>query len=225
VQFVVQSLVSALRKNGLLPSSRIYEAMLKVDRSDFCLDQLDAYADAPQPIGYGATISAPHMHARALELLDNVLQPGCRVLDVGSGSGYLVAVMAQLVIPGGQVYGIDHIPQLVDWSIDNMKKHQEDLVNTGVVQLQVADGFRGLEGAGPFDAIHVGAAAPELPEKLVQQLKVGGRMVIPVGTYSQVLMTVDKRGDGSTVVKTQDYVRFVPLIDKSKQLATAGRLA
>lgn len=117
-----EGLVANLVQNKLIESSRVQEAMLKVDRAHFAPSS--AYEDSPQPIGYGATISAPHMHASACEALLPHLGPGAKVLDIGSGSGYLTAVLANLVGPSGTVIGIDHIQPLVTLALSNMKKSE-----------------------------------------------------------------------------------------------------
>ena len=151
------------------------------------------YADTPQPIGHSATISAPHMHAHAAETLLPYLKPGSAVLDVGSGSGYLTRVLAELVRPGGKVVGVEHVGPLVDMAVGNVLKEQagedEDegseggsrggkkLLESGQIKFIKGDGRRGCEAEAPFDAIHVGAAASELHGELVGQLKRPGRYV------------------------------------------------
>lgn len=148
---------------------------LKVDRGHY--SPYAAYSDSPQSIGWQATISAPHMHASAAESLLPFLHPTARVLDVGSGSGYLTHVLANLVGPQGKVVGIDHIQALVDMSRKNMKKSQEgkELLENGKVKLVVGDGRKGWKEEGPYDAIHVGAAAKEAHQDLLDQLKSPGR--------------------------------------------------
>lgn len=164
--------------------------MLSVDRSNYA--KYNPFMDSPQSIGYGVTISAPHMHAHALELLKNHLINGTRALDVGSGSGYLTACMAKVMGAKGfyfcqyvpvatlTVYfftfrvavGIDHIPELVEISKQNVLKDNPDLLNSGQVVLVTGDGRQGYPEQAPYDAIHVGAAAPTLPQPLIDQLKV-----------------------------------------------------
>merc|ERR1740117_504102 len=114
--------------------------------------------DCPHDIGHGVTISAPHMHATALDCLNPVIGPNARVLDVGSGSGYLSVCLARLA-PNVKVIGVDVIPPIVDWSVENVKKNHADLLKSGLMVLKVADGWKGDESNAPFDAIHVGAAA------------------------------------------------------------------
>lgn len=169
-------------------------------------------------VGYNVTISAPHMHAYALDMLKDKLVPGARVLDVGSGSGYLTACMGRLVQPDGKAFGIEHIPQLVDLSIQNIAKHGRSLFDDGTLQIVVGDGRLGYPQGGPYDAIHVGAAAPDRPVKLIEQLKPGGRLVVPVGIGNQVMMIYEKSLDGNEVhEKATLGVRYVPLTDKEKQ--------
>lgn len=137
------------------------------------------YMDSPQTIGYSATISAPHMHASACESLLPFLKSGAKVLDIGSGSGYLTHVLAELVKPNGTVIGVDHIQPLVDMATKNMAKSQEgkSLLESGRVKFIKADGRKGWPSEAPYDAIHVGAAAAEHHQALVDQLKAPGRCV------------------------------------------------
>lgn len=138
------------------------------------------YQDSPQTIGWGATISAPHMHVAAAESLLPFLYPGARVLDVGSGSGYLTHVLANLVGTEGRVVGVDHIQELVDLAKKNTGKSPEgrEMIEKGQVVFVKADGRRGWSDGAPYDAIHVGAAAVEAHAPLVEQLKTPGRSVV-----------------------------------------------
>ncbi|GMR62900.1 hypothetical protein PMAYCL1PPCAC_33095, partial [Pristionchus mayeri] len=114
---------------GQFTSDRVEAAMLAVDRVDFA--PASPYVDSPITIGYNATISAPHMHARALQELEGQLVEGAKALDIGSGSGYLTAAMAIMVGPRGKVVGIEHIPELVEMSKRNIEKHHGDLLSSG----------------------------------------------------------------------------------------------
>jgi len=211
-------LISNMAKNGLISSSRVINAMKAVDRGNYVLNKRDAYEDSPQPIGHSATISAPHMHAHALENLLPYLNPGSKVLDVGSGSGYLCAVIHKLVGPNGKVVGIDHISELVNWSVENLKKDGlGDVVKDGSIVMVTGDGRKGYPKFAPYDAIHVGAAAPHLPQELVDQLASPGRMFIPVGDHSQAIIQVDKDAQGNVTQKELFGVMYVPLTDEHKQ--------
>jgi len=208
----LDSLISSLIKGGILATPRIENVMRKVDRALYCKNSSSAYEDSPQQIGHSVTISAPHMHAMCLELLNNNAQEGMRVLDVGSGSGYLTACLGLLVGENGKVIGIDTVEPLVKWGSDNIKKDHPELLEKGIVEIQLRDGWKGCPEYAPFDAIHVGAAAATLPKALVDQLKVGGRLIIPVGEYEQYLMQYDKKPDGTLKSKVITGVRYVPLI-------------
>ncbi|KRX63723.1 Protein-L-isoaspartate(D-aspartate) O-methyltransferase [Trichinella sp. T9] len=139
--------------------------MLAVDRG-FYTDSRP-YIDSPQSIGFAATISAPHMHAYALEMLKDHLTEGNRALDVGSGSGYLTACFAIMLGNSGKAVGIEHIPQLVEKSIQNVRNGNPELLSSGRVKLIVGDGRDGYAQDGPYDAIHVGAAAERVPQAVI----------------------------------------------------------
>lgn len=192
--------------------------MLQVDRANYCPN--NAYEDTPIQIGYNATISAPHMHAKALEILRDHLHSEARVLDVGSGSGYLTACMALMTKPNGKVFGIEHIPELVSRSKANVEKDQPGLLETGRLKFVTGDGRVGLGQEGPFDVIHVGATAPGLPVELIEQLKKGGRMVVPIqkDIDNQIFEQIDKLPNGEIRRQELLRVRYVPLTDRKYQL-------
>lgn len=211
-------LVSQLTRNKILKTQRVQEAMRKVDRGNYC--DFSPYLDSPQSIGYGVTISAPHMHAHALEMLKDHLLEGAKALDVGSGSGYLTACMAEMVGKTGKVVGVEHIPELVEQSKQNIKRGNADLLESGQVVLVTGDGRQGYENEAPYDAIHVGAAAHPIPDALIKQLKPGGRLFIPVGPThgDQWLEQIDKDKDGNIVRQRLMGVRYVPLTNRAQQI-------
>jgi protein-L-isoaspartate(D-aspartate) O-methyltransferase len=131
--------------------------------------------------------------------------------------------MAHLVRPGGKAIGIEHIKELVHKSIANIKKHNKELFDEGVLEIHKGDGRQGYAAEAPYDAIHVGAAAPDTPYELIRQLKVGGRLVAPVGNdFDQEMITYDKNADGTYHEQRHMNVMYVPLTDEPFEYAKAG---
>jgi protein-L-isoaspartate(D-aspartate) O-methyltransferase len=188
-------------------SNRTISAMMSVPRELFVpADQRpQAYDDTPLPIGFGQTISSPDIVAEMCDLLD--LQEGMSVLDIGGGSGYHAAVMADMVGPKGQVYSIERIHEIAVQEKENLK--QAGVTNVMVIE---GDGSLGLPKYAPYDRINAAACAPQIPEALKQQLKIGGKMILPVGGIVQALCLVTKTGENSYVIDDKKRVAFVPLI-------------
>lgn len=192
-----------LRSRGIR-DQRVLEAINRVPRHEFVAPEYEeqAYEDHPIPIGSGQTVSQPYIVAAMLESLK--VSPGDVVLEVGTGSGYQTALLSQLA---ARVYSIERHPELAE----EARRRLERLGYNNVIVF-VGDGSQGLPEYAPFDAITVGAAAPRIPEPLLQQLRNGGRMILPVGTSeSQELWFVTKE-DGSPKVTRMEACRFVPLI-------------
>ncbi|MCZ6824682.1 MAG: protein-L-isoaspartate(D-aspartate) O-methyltransferase [Gemmatimonadetes bacterium] len=183
---------------------RVLGAMRTVPRHLFVPPDLLklAYADRPLPIGHGQTISQPFIVAAMTELLQ--VGPGDRILEIGAGSGYQAAVLAEIV---GRVFTIEIVEPLAEDAEERLRRLGYDNV-----EVRWGDGYYGWEEKAPFQGIVVTAAASHIPPPLLEQLQPGGRMVIPVGPPLQVqtLMLVEKRPDGSIVQRSLMPVRFVP---------------
>ena len=182
----------------------ILQVMRATPRHEFIPEEYRdlAYADRPVPIGYGQTISQPFIVALMTDLLE--VEPGDKVLEIGTGSGYQAAVLSPLV---GEVRTIEIVPELGERAGGVLEELDYENVAT-----KIADGYYGWPEAAPYDAIVVTAAASHIPPPLVEQLKVGGRMVIPVGGpfAAQHLMLVEKQPDGSVTTRQLLPVQFVP---------------
>ena len=187
-------------------SPQVRAALAKVERHRFVPagQQSLAYRNHPLPIGSGQTISQPYIVALSTDLIEP--QPGQRVLEIGTGSGYQAAILAEIV---SKVYSIELVPSLGKEAAERLRT-----LGYANVEVRIGDGYAGWPERAPFDAIVVTAAAPRVPEALVAQLKPGGRMVIPVGESheAQQLLLIVKRADGSVERRSVLPVRFVPLV-------------
>jgi protein-L-isoaspartate(D-aspartate) O-methyltransferase len=226
-------LVAALKSNGYVSSASGERAMLAVRRELFMPSGLvgSAYADRPQPIGHGQTISAPHMVAIMVEA--HMLEPGLRVLEVGAGSGYHAAVTAHMVVESlvgskssgsegsageeegeqgakdrGHVYTVEYVPELAGAAEANLERAGL----SSHVTVICGDGSLGLPEHAPYDRIFVACAAPGVPPPLVEQLDEGGVLLIPVGkTYYSELTRLTKR-KGKLISEELGGCSFVPLV-------------
>ena len=184
---------------------RVLKAMKTVPRHEYVPDKhkQQAYRNRPLPIGYGQTISQPAIVALMTNLLE--LEPSDRALEIGTGSGYQAAVLAELV---DQVFSIEIVPELAERAARDLKRTGYNNVTT-----RQGDGYYGWEEQAPFDAIIVTAAADHIPPRLLKQLKPGGRMVIPVGSRFMVqhLVLVKKTEDSDILTEQLLPVQFVPL--------------
>jgi protein-L-isoaspartate(D-aspartate) O-methyltransferase len=182
---------------------RVLAAMRKVPRHEFLPDAVrpHAYDDAPVPIGYGQTASQPYMVAVMTELAE--LGPHTRVLEIGTGSGYQAAILAEVA---GEVYSIEILEPLAASARRTLER-----LGYGRVHVRQGDGYRGWPEAAPFDAIVVTAAPPEVPKALLEQLAPGGRLVVPVGRDEQELEVHRRTADGVRVRRFFP-VTFVPMV-------------
>jgi protein-L-isoaspartate(D-aspartate) O-methyltransferase len=198
-------MVDTLKRQGV--SERVLEAMMHVKRHLFVPAHLSdqAYWDYPLPIGEGQTISAPHMVAMMCGYLE--LKKGEKVLEIGAGSGYHAAVIAEIIGEKGHVYSIERIKWLVEFSRENLKR-----AGYKHVTVTPGDGTLGLPEHAPYDKISVTCSAPDVPPPLLEQLKVNGKMVIPIGRYMQELYLVNKRNGIERERKCD--VLFVPLVGR-----------
>jgi protein-L-isoaspartate(D-aspartate) O-methyltransferase len=192
-----------------ITDERVLAAMLRVPRHVFVPAELqdDAYVDGPLPIGHGQTISQPYIVALMTQLVRP--KPADRALDVGTGSGYQAAVLAELV---HEVYGIEIVCPLAE-------EASERLTALGYrnVTVRCGDGYQGWKEHAPFDIIVVAAAPDHVPRPLVEQLAPGGRLVIPVGDVDQELRLLEKQADGSIREIAVAPVRFVPMTGEARR--------
>ena len=204
-------LVKHLVRWGYLRKQDIIDAFKKVPRHEFIPENIRdySYADQPLSIGHGQTISAPSMIAIMLESLD--LKTGLKVLEVGTGSGYNAALIAEVVGKKGGVFSIERIDELAEFGRANLKR-----TGYGWVQVVVGDGTCGYKKEAPWDRILVTACAPELPKPLVEQMKIGGKLGAPVGQHYmfQTWVVAEKHDKGELKFDERGGCSFVPLVGK-----------
>ena len=199
-----KAMVADLRRYRI-QDERVIEAMSKVRRHVYIpedlRDRADSYGDHPCPIGHGQTISQPFIVAYMTQRIE--VKPGMKILEIGTGSGYQAAILAEM---GADVYSIEIVPALAEHARTVLAAEGYDGVH-----VKCGDGYKGWPEHAPFDAIIVTCAPGNIPEALVEQLKVGGRMILPVGTGIQQLILLEK--DTDTFREIPDmYVRFVPMV-------------
>jgi protein-L-isoaspartate(D-aspartate) O-methyltransferase len=183
---------------------RVVEAMLRVPRELFIPDELvsHAYEDRPISIGYGQTISQPYIVALMTQALD--ISKNDKVLELGTGRGYQTAILAELA---KTVISVERIPQLVTKAENILKK-----LGYNNIHIHLSTGKLGWKQDSPYNAIIVTAAAPRIPEALVEQLAAGGRMIIPVGNRWEQELILLKKGEDKNIINNLGFCRFVPLI-------------
>ncbi len=205
-----KELIENLIKDGYLHTPRIISAFKKIDRADFVPEDLkhEAYINAPLPIGFGQTISQPLTVAFMLELLEP--EAGDKILDVGAGSGWQTAILAEIVgLPagGGKVFAIEILDKLLEFGKNNVEKY--DFLKQGRVEFVRSDGSLGLPEQAPFDGIIAAAAGQMMPEPWKAQLKIGGKIVAPVGSD---IVLLNKKSETEFEEKKFPGFAFVPLV-------------
>lgn len=203
----MNKLVKNLVHDGLLRTDNVIKAFSKIQRSDFIPSDLLAWgeADASLPIGFGQTISQPLTVAFMLELLQ--VKSGDNVLDVGSGSGWTSALLAHMVGEKGRISSLEIVRELFEFGKKNIDKYS--FVRNGTVELYCQSASRGFEKNSPYDCILVSASAMEAPEALKKQLKIGGKMVIPIRSE---IWFIKKEAESDFAVEKFPGFAFVPFV-------------
>lgn len=203
-----ERLVQTLRRQGYIKTERVEQAFLMVPREAFLPDSLKnyAYVDSPLDIGLGQTISAPHMVAIMCESLD--IKDDQKILEIGTGSGYHAAIVAQLVGEAGFVYTIERFKSLAE----KAKKNLKQIGNSNVI-VEVGDGSCGLPLYQPYDCIYITCAAPYIPQPLIDQLQDFGKLLAPIGDMYCELTLLEKV-KGKLVTHLLGGCVFVPLVGK-----------
>lgn len=209
-------LTDFLTHQGWLKTPRIIQAFRKIKREDFLPEDIKHLAEynGALPIGYGQTISQPSVVAFMLELLQP--EPGEKILDIGSGSGWTTALLAFIVSretkkegPRGKVFAVEIIPELLKFGKGNVSKY--NFVEKGTVEFIQADGSKGLSAEAPFDKILASASAKEIPPAWKKQIKTGGRIVAPV---KNSIILLEKKGEDEFEEREYPGFVFVPLVEK-----------
>lgn len=208
------SLVNDLINRKYLKTEVIIRAFRKIKRDSFVLpkDIGVSEVDKPLSIGFGQTISQPSTVAFMLELLSP--QKNDRILDMGSGSGWTAALLSEIVGENGAVFGLEIVDELVEFASSNIEKF--NFIEKGITKIYKRDGYCGLPEFAPFDKIIISASVEEIPKKLLGQLKIGGRMILPIGKpfETQEIMLIVKRNKNKFIQKRYPGFIFVPLIKK-----------
>ncbi len=204
-----KGMIQHLVKYNYIKSEKVIAAMLKVDRAKFVPKEYmaDAYSDYPLPIGFKQTISAPSIVGIMTEVLD--IQETDKILEIGCGSGYQAAILAELATKG-KIYTVERIPELIEITKEKLKKYTN-------IKILPGDGYYGYKDEAPYDKIIVTAAPVEIPGPLIEQLKVGGKMVIPVGSSIQNLILAEKISQAKIKKTSLCECMFVPLISSRKK--------
>lgn len=205
---------------GMIKREGTVDLMKKFDRYDFLPHApAESWMNIPVCINYSATMPEGSYHGTSLDAIYKWLKPGARCLDIGSGTGYIAACMAEMVGPTGKVYGIEHIPYIMEMSMEAVRINHADLLDDGILEFICRDGRAGLHEKGPFDVIHLGGSVVNNPYHLMSQLKPNGCLLAPVGLnyHDQTLRRYIKYNE--TSFKVDDIAGTIqePLIPRSEQ--------
>ena len=216
----MKELCEELKRNKEVTSDKVIDCLMKIDRADFA--PRNHYQNRAQSIPCNVVISAPHLHGYCLQALENYLIEGSNVLDVGSGSGYFTVAMSKMMNDKGCVVGIEHMKELYDLGKENISKNHKDLIDNKKIELLCGEGRTYFKDKAPFKCIHVGAAATEPPKEFLDQLEVGGRLVMPLGTKdnynsNQFIYFIDKLPNGQFIYTQGLSVRYVDLTTVERQ--------
>ena len=220
IHSTMQDLCKELVQKQWIQSQKVLDVMMEVDRADFA--PTNPYENNPQCIGFNVVISAPLLHAYCLEALKGHLVEGSNALDIGFGSGYLTVAMSKMMNDKGKVIGIEHMEELYNFGMKNICKHHKNLLESKKIELFLGDGRKGFKERAPFKCIHVGAAAEKPPQEYLDQLAIGGRLVMPLGTKdanqsNQYIYFIDKLPNGKFNYTPGLSVRYVDLTSVEMQ--------
>ena len=207
-------------KEKWIYNKKVRDSMMKVDRKDFA--PTNPYQNFPQPIPCNVVISAPLLHAYCLEALKDYLIEGSTALDVGFGSGYLTVAMSKMMNDKGKVIGIEHMKELYEFGKKNICTNHGNLLESKKIELFLGDGSKGMKEKAPYKCIHVGAAAEQPPQEYLDQLEIGGRLVMPLGTKDdnnsyQFIYFIDKVSNVKFNYTKGLSVRYVNLTSVENQ--------
>eukprot|EP01017_Pseudomicrothorax_dubius_P021053 TRINITY_DN2277_c0_g1_i6.p1 TRINITY_DN2277_c0_g1~~TRINITY_DN2277_c0_g1_i6.p1 ORF type:complete len:312 (-),score=67.62 TRINITY_DN2277_c0_g1_i6:82-1017(-) len=212
------SLVERLWERAKIKSLSTLRIMRRVDFGDFIENCL--YQDQPVSLGYSASINAPHVIAMALDMMKKQLRSARRILEIGSGSGYFTTCLAHATPSNAVIYALEHVPQLAESSLRNIRKHHGSFLDSGKIVVLAQDGRAGLPSHAPFDIIYLGAALQTVPESLLAQLRPGGAVFGPVGSlFNQEFVCLTKDTNGSLYKRVIGKVMFAYLGDLAQQLS------
>ncbi|KAI5710248.1 hypothetical protein M8J76_004995 [Diaphorina citri] len=212
--------INSIYALGMIKRIETVELMMKFDRYDFLPHApAESWMNIPVCINYTATMPEGSYHGQSLDAIYRWLKPGAKCLDIGSGTGYITACMAEMVGPTGKVYGIEHIPYILQKSIEAIEINHANLLDDGIIEFICKDGRAGLHEKGPFDVIHLGGSVVNNPYHLMSQLKPNGCLLAPVGFnhHDQTLRRYIKYNE--TTFKVDDITGTVqdPLISREEQ--------